>query len=183
MIERTSGIYSYTDIARAKLCFGHRYQHQIPNTAIIVDNVSLNSDVEQYKFTVRSAALDIINRNLVIPAQQLQAVLKEMQSNRACRVPNTTASAIKFFCKNSAYPTGYCTMGELLLDLHAQGAAKEKKATEDRIKSLDTYKNEQICNIFLASFDASSDPEQWKLAKADILRIVYKTLVGWSEKL
>ena len=214
MIVRTPGVYSDTDIARAKLCSLYIADeleaaklkkiinsipdidnninnttvsfNQIPNTAINVDNVSLNGDIEHYKFTVRTAALDIINRNLVTPAQQLHAVLQEMKSNKACRVPNTTASAIKISSKNPVFPTGCCTTDELLLDLHAQREAKEKKVIEDRIKSLsldskkltDTHKNEQIYNNFLASFDTSTDPEQWKSAKADILRIVYKALVG-----
>jgi hypothetical protein len=63
--------------------------------------------------------LDLIDRNVVIPAQELQKVYSEIQANKSCIIPNNNSSVITTSLKNPTFPTGSCVTAELLFKLEA----------------------------------------------------------------
>lgn len=162
MIRRDPNIFTSKDIARAKICSPYitdekdaetvkKMRHslpdkensssttvsfnQMPMTNVTVDTVSDNCNSDQYKFALRTAALDIIDRNLVTPAQDLRKIYLEIQANKSCRIPNNNGVAIKVSLKNPVFPTGSCVTAELLAILEARRLAKENKESEDKIKA------------------------------------------------
>ena len=76
---------------------------KLPTTMVTVDTVSPNGVKKDYKFAMKKAALDIIEKKVVIPAQELRRVYEEIKANKSCRIPNKTGSAIQISLKHPIF--------------------------------------------------------------------------------
>jgi hypothetical protein len=112
MIEEITDIYTGKEIACAKLCSSFITDTKdaatatkirnslpdeendgsttvsftsIPSTMVKVNTVSSSGDLKENKFTLRTAALDILDRNLVQPAQKLRKIYEEQKKTNLAR--------------------------------------------------------------------------------------------------